>query len=557
MVAGNASMAVAFNGEIYNYVELKSEHNRSWTTTSDTEVLLAEYATRGAGCVDRLRGMFAFAIWDNAKSLLLLARDPLGEKPLYYALEGGCLYFASSLAALASTARSKWSVNPSAIESYLAAGFVPAPETVYVESRKLRAGTVLLCGPATPVTTSQYWHPAKVPYGFVGTFDDAVDRARQLLRRSVELQLRSDVPLGVFLSGGIDSSLIAAIVRRESRVTPRTFSIGFAGTSHDETAYARTVADALQTEHHEFQVDSALIKYVDPLVANLGEPFADPATLPVWVLAEATRQHVTVSLGGDGGDEAFGGYTWYRTAAKVEQAWSRMGGSTLRVPRRAVAAGLRTGLAGSAGRQLGRSLDALTPQTPGARYAGIRRLFSELDLERVIPKAAPSPKAVSQAEEAFDAGGGHALRRMQVVDIQGYLADGLNLKLDVGTMAHALEARSPLLDRSVVEFGLSLPEELQIDEKGGKRILRSLLTHYLPKEIVDRPKHGFTLPVSEWFRSDRVLLDSLLESEAWDALPYVSRRGLQSIAREHRAHTRDHGDRLFALLTLERWARSL
>jgi asparagine synthase (glutamine-hydrolysing) len=557
MVTPGEKFAIAFNGEIYNYIELRNDLSpRNWLSTSDTEVLLVEYQVRGRACVDRLHGMFAFAIWDEARQTLMLARDHLGEKPLYYTIDRGCLYFASSLAALAETAPRKFSVSSSGLHSYIAAGFVPAPDTIYNEGSKLKAGTTLVVGPRTPLHVASYWHPSRAPLGFEGTFDDAVDRAREILVESIKCRLRSDVPLGVFLSGGIDSSLVAAIAQRDCGVQLRTFSIGFSGTSHDETSHARMVATHLGTDHHEFDSDVALLRLVDGILDNLGEPFADPATLPLWTLAEQTRQQVTVALGGDGGDEGFAGYSWYRTAHRLEAARKRAGGKVMQGPRRIVAEALRLGSSPRAQR-LARSLDAIAPATRPARYASLRRLFSERDLRQLIPGSVERPSAIVNAETTHEAAGGDSLRRMQAVDIEGYLADGLNLKLDVGTMGHALEARSPLLERDLIEFGLSLPAEYLMDGSTGKRILRQLLYKYVPREIVERPKHGFTLPVDEWFRADASLGDRLVSSEAWDAVPGVSRAGLARVVADHAAGTRDNGDRLFALLTLERWARSL
>ena len=304
MVEKSEQVGLVFNGEIYNYLELREALGTDGTqfrTSSDTEAILALYREMGDKCVHELRGMFAFALWDERREQLLLARDRLGKKPLFYTVEEGCLYFASTLASLRQTSPHRWDMDPEAIDAFLTLSYIPAPLSVYREARKVKSGNLLTVD-ASGVSTRQFWDVTEhVPYD--GTFTEAVDRLDELINTSVELRLRSDVPLGVFLSGGIDSSLVTAVAARQSSTPVRTFSIGFDELGFDESPYAARVAEHLGTTHHLFRVRPDLMGLLPSLIRHFGEPYADATALPTWILAEQTRAHVTVALGGDGGDE--------------------------------------------------------------------------------------------------------------------------------------------------------------------------------------------------------------------------------------------------------------
>src|SRR5437016_296342 len=321
MWSDDGRIALVFNGEVYNYRELRQslvDQGVRFATVSDTEVRLRLYGRHGSECVRYLRGMFAFAVWDGRRGELLLVRDRLGKKPLFYALEDGCCYFASTLAALRDTGPRAGRVSLAALDAFLTLGYVPAPHSIWEGIRKLPAGTMLRMSSSGPVSR-RYWGLEETLTPFEGSFTGAVDRLEELLTTSVTLRLRSDVPLGLFLSGGIDSSLVAAIAARECRGDALTFSLGFAEAAFDESPHAERIAKHLGTRHRTFTGRPAMLEVLPTLVRHFGEPFGDSSALAVWLLARETRKHVTVVLTGDGGDEGFGGYNWYRTALRLKR----------------------------------------------------------------------------------------------------------------------------------------------------------------------------------------------------------------------------------------------
>ncbi len=560
MVDSSQQVAVVFNGEVYNYVELRDELQREgheFRTHSDTEVLLASYLARGTAFVDRLRGMFAVAVWDDEKGRLVLGRDRVGKKPLFFSLEDDCLYFASTLESLRATAPRRWRVSAQAIDEYLATGYILAPRTAYEDAWKLEAGTLLTVAPDGTRTTHRYWSADAPVQPFQGTYESAVDRVHEVLTEAVRIRLRSDVPLGVFLSGGLDSSLVTAIARREYGLHLNTFSVGFSVSEHDESSAARAVAGHLGTDHHTFEADANLLELLPEAVRHFGEPVADSAAFPLWALARHTRDYVTVALSGDGGDEGFGGYDWYGTAMRLRRSTRMAGGRVLAPMRRSVAAALQSGLANAAlPNRIGRALDAMGDGDPARQYGALRTQFAERERRRLVD-GITAPVALDRMAEAFERAGGDAMRRMRCTDISTYLADCLMPKVDVATMAHALEARAPLLDHALLELALTLPASYLTDARGGKRILRDILGRYLPESLVNRPKHGFTVPLDAWFRTEaRDRAVGLGHSEPLAAMGLIDMSEVARLTREHLDMRRNHGDRLFALLVLEEWARS-
>jgi asparagine synthase (glutamine-hydrolysing) len=562
MVDDESGLALVFNGEIYNYRELRTAlaaDGARFTTTSDTEVLLRGLRARGAEVLQDLRGMFAFAAWDERRGELLLARDRVGKKPLYYVVDDGCLYFASTLRALRQSSARRWPVDPAMVERYLALGYVPAPETIYEGVHKLSAGSLLRVRVGGAPEVERYWDLADEPPPFTGSFDDAVDQLDSLLGEAVSLRLRSDVPLGVFLSGGIDSSLIAAMATRRGANPVLTFSIGMAGSRVDESTHAAAVARALNTEHRTFTATPDLLALAPQLGWHYGEPFADSSALPLWLLAQQTRQHVTVAVGGDGGDEGFAGYNWYDTAAALERV-GRL------VPTRALAMATRTvdgvlGGVATAGRtgRVRRGMAMLGTPGGGPRFAALRSFVSAGEARRLydgaLREAYDAPSAARHYLEAFYARAhGSPLRRMRYVDIESYLADGLMPKVDVATMAHGVEARAPLLDHEILRFALSLPDAYLHDEGGGKRPLRALLYRMLPRALFERPKQGFDLPLDEWLRGP--LLPKLREMETRGRLAdtgWFRPEAVRALVDEHASGARDHTQRLFSLWMLDEW----
>lgn len=560
MVSPDGSSGIVFNGEIYNYKELRAELEFSgvrFRTQSDTEVLLQLLMLEGEACLARLRGMFAFAFWDGSRRRAILARDRLGKKPLYYVQRSGTLTFASALSALRKTVPGDWVPEPAAIDAYMSLGYVPAPQTVYENVFKLEAGTYAILEKGT-LNVARFWSlNSHTPFG--GTYDEATDRLSELLEDAVRIRLRSDVPLGVFLSGGIDSSLVAAMAQKVNGEPIDTFSIAFDHEEFDESAYAADVAQHLGTRHHRFAVHADVLTLLPKLAHHYGEPFADSSAIPTYILSQHTRKHVTVALGGDGGDEAFAGYNWYRTATRLAQIADRVPAGVANVIS-SVAAPLGAGLRLEALARAGRAFDMIGIRGDSHRFAGLRSFVNEKEAAYlygpvlVEARKAAHDHVLSRLSRLFEQAEGSPLRRMRVVDISTYLADCLLPKVDVASMAHSLEARAPLLDHGVVEFGLSLPDGFLISGDSGKRILRSLLDRYFPKGFFERPKQGFSLPLAPWFRGElKPRVDRLAESERLLDNGWFQRDGVKRVLDEHERGARDHSQRIFSMLMLEAW----
>jgi len=555
--------ALVFNGEIYNYREERELLTRAgvpFRTQSDTEVLLRLYEHYGIDCIDRLRGMFAFALWDGTRRTLLLARDRMGKKPLFYQLEDGCLYFASTLRALRDTSTAARRVNLPALDAFLRLGYIPAPLSIEDGICKLPAGC-LLSVTDQGITKQQYWTPgangvAQPPESFAA----AVDRAEELLTTAVTLRLRSDVPLGVFLSGGIDSSLVAAIAARQAGRGVHTFSIGFDDPAFDESAQAERVARHLGTEHRTFVGRGELFDLLPDTVRHFGEPFGDATALAVRLLAQQTRQHVTVALSGDGGDEAFGGYEWYGTARRlrgigrvVPRPLAALGLKLVAPRFRRVRQGLSLLAAGEAGRY-GALRTFLTLEDRHSLYAG--------ELAKTCGNCSGGFQAGAWIADLYEKSDGSGLRRMRIVDVQTYLADCLMPKVDVPTMAYGLEARAPLLDQEVVAFALTLPDAWLEHPDGGKRVLRTLLERYLPASLLVQRKRGFNVPLDGWLSRQlrggggdgpvaSLSHDALLTETGW-----FNPAGVRRLVSEHLEGRRDHSQRLYNLLVLREWLRA-
>jgi asparagine synthase (glutamine-hydrolysing) len=560
MLDESGSVGLVFNGEVYNYRELREPLERggvAFRTTSDTEVLLKLYAQDGDRCVDALRGMFAFAIWDDRRGRLTLARDRVGKKPFYYQITGGCLYFASTLASLLA-GETEPPISLAAVDAFLDLGYVPAPGTIFDGISKLEMGTVTVYDGPVATSSRRFWDLAPLD-PFEGSHDDALEQLDALLHQAVEIRLRSDVPLGVFLSGGIDSSLVTAIAARQAPGI-RTFSIGFDVAAFDESAHAALVAEALGTEHRQFHVAPDLLGLLPSMVRHFGEPFGDSSALPVWLLAQETRKHVTVALGGDGGDEGFGGYDWYLGAARLER-FTRM------VPRAAaMAGGSALGWAGGAERapavlrKAQRGFELAAARDAASRFADLRALVGRHEAGFLYGGALGEHRRLHGAEarariaEFYRQAEGGPLRRMRYADMRTYLAECLMPKVDVATMAHGLEARAPLLDQDVLRFAMSLPEQWLVDRSAGKKILRTLLGRYVPPALFERPKQGFSVPLATWFAGgarDRV--DALGSRSRLLESGWFRPDGIRRLVREHLAGTRDNSERLFNLLALDEW----
>jgi len=555
MCSDDGRIALVFNGEIYNYRELRralSDQGVRFHTASDTEVLLRLYERCGSEAVHYLRGMFAFAVWDGTREELVLARDRVGKKPLFYALDDESCYFASTLGALRDTDPKARSVSLTALDAFLTLGYVPAPQSIWDGINKLPAGTMLRVS-SSGSRSLRYWALERAAKPFVGRFAEAVDRLEDLLTTSVTLRLRSDVPLGLFLSGGIDSSLVTAIAARHCPGDVSTFSLGFAEAAFDESGYAERIAQHLGTQHRTFTGRPEMLDVLPALVRHFGEPFGDDAALAVWMLAQETCKHVTVVLTGDGGDEGFGGYDSYRTARRLKRLRSLAPLTALRL-----GAAVRSERPWA--KRIQRALRALALDEP-ERFAALRMFVGTDEVQtlyagELLRERRDRGNAVrAWLAQLYRNGDGTALRRMRLVDLSTSNADCLMPKVDVATMAHGLEARSPLLDQDVLEFALGLPDQWLVDGNGGKPLLKALLRRFVPANLFQRAKQGFSLPLQVWFGSGptSAWADQLAESASLCDSGWLKPDGIRAMAREHRDGVRDHSQRLYNLVVLREW----
>ena len=492
MVSDSGRYVLSFNGEIYNHLELRAELGaHAWRGHSDTETLLAAIECWGVeATLKKSVGMFAIALWDRTDRFLFLARDRIGEKPLYYGWQGDVFLFGSELKALRSHPGFAPVVWPDALGLYLRHGYIPPPYSIYAGIHKLKPGTMLRLSAnqavGSPPLAAAYWSLAEVAvrsreHPFNGSDREAVTALDERLAAAVRLQMVADVPLGAFLSGGIDSSLIAALMQSSSSRPIKTFTIGFMDQKNDESAHALEVARHLGTEHTELFVtpDDAL-SVIPHLPAMYGEPFADASAIPTHLMSALARKHVTVALSGDGGDELFCGYSLYMSAARYWSVVSRLS---------PVARSVLTGIAGS----IPRVRD---------RYPALKEVLgstSEVELYRALVSQWPGiDPGVLEFDADLATRSSH--ERMAHFDAQTFLPGEVLCKVDRAAMSVSLETRIPLLDHRVVEFAYSLPPRMKIRYMRGKWILREVLDKYVPRAITERPKMGFNVPIGRWLR---------------------------------------------------------
>lgn len=543
---------VMANGEIYNYLDLRRELEslgHRFKTHSDVETIVHGYEQWGDDVPKRLHGMFAFAIWDENRQRLLLGRDRLGKKPLIYAEANGRITFGSEFMAVLADRRVSREADHAAIHDYLTYQYVPAPASGFKAVRKLEPAHVLVFEGGV-AKTSRYWQPDCRPRLDL-TMEDAVAETEKRLKEAVRKRLMSEVPLGAFLSGGVDSSLIVALMSEFTKV--KTFSIGFEESGFNELPHARAVAQRYATDHHEFVVKSNAAEVLPKLVRHYGEPYADSSALPSYYLAKLTREHVTVALNGDGGDEFFAGYDRYRALqyfklarvlmplAPVARALAQWRALPLRARRAFAGAG----------------------HNPRQGYARLMSYFSPEE------KRALYSDDMRQEVEAIDAyewlyafmresGEPTGVRLLQYADAMTYLPGDILTKVDIATMANSLEGRSPLLDHELVEWALRIPEDLSSNFSEGKLVLKALARKHLPASVIDRPKMGFGIPINDWFKGElqSVARDTLLSQRARE-------RGLfdpvsvERMIADHASGRESHGYRLWALLCLELWFKEM
>jgi asparagine synthase (glutamine-hydrolysing) len=558
----DGSVVVVLNGEIYNYVELRqslAERGHVFATNSDTEVLVHLYEDHGAELVQMLRGMFAFALWDRPRGRLLLARDRLGKKPLYYAFDGSRLWFASEAKSILQDPGVAREVEPAAIDAFLQYRYVPAPLSAFRALSVLRPAHTLLFESDGRLRETRYW---KLSYHDRLRLDedDACELIREQLLDATRVRLRSDVPLGIFLSGGVDSSAVVAAAARVSERRLQTFTIGFSSEEFDERRHARTVAAMYDTDHHELVVEPDVVEVLPRLAWHYGEPFADHSAVPSFYLAALTRQHVTVALNGDGGDESFGGYRRYvgnDLAARIDL----MPAAVAHAVERAL------GRWGTGANQDGRRARLLrVARTAGAdpadRYARWIACFDGAERRALYTAGFAAQVGTADADEVvrapFRASDASTLiERLLDVDVQTYLPGQLLVKMDIASMAHSLEVRSPLLDHHFVELAARLPLTAKVSGGTGKRLLKKAVAPWLPRDLPERPKQGFAMPVARWLRAElrdlprALLLDDTARARELFRLPAVER-----LISDHHRGIADNTNRLWALMQLELWFRT-
>ncbi len=551
---------LVFNGEIYNFEALRSDLQKKghvFRTRTDTEVIIHLYEEYGVRSLDHLRGMFSFALWDSRRHQLFAARDRIGKKPFYYAKSASSLTFGSSISALLVDDEIPVSPDYVAIDQYLRWQYVPSPLTAFKGISKLPAAHYLICNADGELVVSRYWAPT------VGDVEQDLTSRKDIKRAlldtlgdAVRLRMVSDVPLGALLSGGIDSGSVVALMAMESSRPVKTFSVGFEGDSHNELPFARSVAERYGTDHHEFLINASVVDLLPLLVRHYGEPFADSSAVPTYFVSQMARQHVTVALSGDGGDESFSGYDRYGELLQWEQLEriplsyrSRVCGS--------LASMFQMLPYGRWTSRLSRGCRMAASST-AERYKIYMSVFKDEErqalyspvFQALLANSTIANDVVLKNSEISP------LDWMMNYDQRNYLPDCLMVKTDVASMANSLELRSPFLDHEFIQFAARIPSSLKRHGMNGKILLKEAVSDLLPYEVLNKPKTGFGVPLAQWFRNELsdMLRGTLLDERA-------EKRNLFNHAVVHRmvdeqiAGRRDWSNRLWALMYLELWFR--
>jgi len=549
----DGAVQVVFNGEIYNFAELRTELTRAghrFVTTTDTEVIVHGYEQWGRGVFGRLRGMFGIALWDSRARALWLARDRAGIKPLYYVEHAGRLFFGSELKSLLAAGAVERTIDPESLAHYLAFLYTPSDRAIFAGVRKLPPAN-LLCWRDGHASLTSFWTPPTDETLMVNE-TEAEEMLLARLRDAVCSHLMSDVPLGAFLSGGVDSSLVVALMAAASSRPVKTFSIGFDEPAYDELESARMMAQHVGAEHHEFVVQPDALAIVDQLVSHFDEPFADPSAIPTWYVSELARRHVTVVLSGDGGDELFAGYDRYVPHTQVARF------DTLRLPGKRTLAGLaaRTLPHGARGQRFLRHV----ARDEESRYIESVTFFGLEDRQALFDRGFEA-HGTRTPEDQMHARFNHVrhlplVSRMMHVDFATYLPEDVLTKVDRMSMAHSIESRVPLLDHHLVEFAMRLPPGLKLRDGQRKYLLKRVAARLLPAALLQRKKQGFGVPLGLWCRGKlRTAFQDVLLSPRARQRGYFDTREVQRLLDEHLAGRRDHDFRLWQLLMFELWHR--
>ena len=572
MANENDTVEVVLNGEIYNFTELRPRLEalgHKFATRSDTEVIVHGYEEWGEDVVNHLDGMFAFALWDRTRRRLLIARDRFGKKPLYWFRVPGRFAFASTLAALLKHPAAPRAIDPDQLARYLALEFVPSPGTMIAGIHKLEPGQRLLLDASDRLTLpsdgpgrvhrQRYWRlDVRSQQRIANLPSEAVEQElRERLVAATKKRLVSDVPLGIFLSGGIDSSSVVAAATHAGAHRIKTFSIGFGDKSFDETEYARIVARHFGTDHIEERLsESELLAIVPRLGEILDEPMADGSIVPTYLLSRVARQHVTVALGGDGGDELFAGYPMYQAHRVAGYAAPFLGSGLLKLVSRAAAKLPVSHKNMSFDFKLKKTLEGMNYPEDVRNYVWLGA-FRPDELGELLGRSIDVEKLLAPVAAAYrEAPGSTHLEKVLYQDIRLYMAEEILVKVDRASMAVSLEVRAPLLDTAFAEYVASIPIEMKLDGMSGKAIFKKAMRKWLPEKITDRPKKGFGMPIGAWLKGPlKGLARELLESLSATGL--VSSSVTTRLLEEHCAGTVDHRKRLWTLMVLELWRRNV
>lgn len=571
MHSADGQMTVTFNGEIYNYAELKEQLTAlggQFQTSSDTEVILEGYRIWGPDCLARFDGMFAFALWDNQQRRLFCARDRFGKKPFFYTVQHGRLYFASELTGIEQLRHLSLTMNPQAVMRYLAYEYVPTPHSVYTEVQSLPPSHMLLLQDGN-LSISRYWDMPTPDESDKRSDNELCEELRFLLSRAVRRRMVSDVPLGVFLSGGIDSSIVAGLMARQSSTAIKTFSIGFSEASYDESRYARIVAKAFATDHHERVLSAEECADTLPgIISRMDVPMADASVAPTWLLSGVTREKVTVALGGDGADELWAGYEHY-IGFKVAQ-WYNAAPAALRKgiieplaqllpssagyinPRLAVATFLRAAHAPA----WQRVQTMLTAFTPDMQESILDSAFKAQQPGFLAPEVLYAPTR-EHYEHWQPQNAATPLARAFHVYARQFMLDDILVKVDRCSMLHSLEVRAPFLDKDAAEFAARLPVSKKLHGFKRKWLLKKAFAELLPNEILYRNKRGFQIPVAQWLRGRmRPLMEDLLSESTLKAQGIFNYQAIRALMDEHISGRADLRKPLWTLLVFQLWWRA-
>lgn len=556
----DGSIVAVFNGEIYNYPQLRREliaKGHRLRGQGDSETLVHLYEEHGADLVHRLRGMFSLAIWDRNRQRLLLARDRVGKKPLYWRADDTTIHFASELKSLEQDPRMPRDIDVVALHHYLTYQYVPAPWSIYEGVRKLSPGHLLIWEGGR-ITLRRYWQPDRTGGGPVDE-REAEEQVRELLLESTRIRMVSERPIGAFLSGGIDSSAVVAAMAMQSPAQVKTFSIGFEDDRYDERSKARMVASHYGTDHHELVVSAGMLDILPRLAWHFDEPFADSSAIPSFYVAQLSRKHVTVALNGDGGDECFGGYQRYALMNQARRIPV--------LPRPLAALSARAGdliTRRSSYRSLPRRLGRLmrfAAEHPSRRYASLMSCFkpeqkADLYTDQLRDRLAEVDSYLLLESIFRDSSASGDLGRILDVDLMSYLPGDLLVKVDISTMANSLEARSPFLDHHLLEWAAALPTRLHVRGSQTKTLLKRAVAPWLPPELLRFPKQGFGVPLAAWLRGElRDLAHDVLTDDTARGRGLFRPEAVRALLRRH-ANGADHSARLWALLQFELWHRA-